>query len=219
MKHKIELLILDLDGVVVSSESTHSLVYSRIREECAQGQSVLAKNTVGASSVQVYQSLLDACPPYPETAQELSVRHYREVWQELWQSKRATAEPGLKELLAEAQKLGISYAVASCSPGWFVEQCLSAVGILDDTKTIVAGDSGFPVKPAPDIYLEVLRRTGVSPQNALAIEDSSAGSQAANRAEIPCIGYHNPDTGIQDLSAADWQVDRLCEAMDILRGL
>lgn len=207
-----------MDGVVVSSESTHSLIYDRIRADCAQGHAVQTKCTVGVSSVLVYQTLLDACPPYAATAQELSDRHYREVWQELQSSGRAAAEPGLGELLAAAKALGIPYAVASCSPRWFVERCLSAAGILDNAVTVVAGDCGLPVKPEPDIYLEVLRRTGLAPEQALAVEDSRSGTLAAKRAGIPCAAYRNPDTGAQDLSAAVWQVDRLQEVARLLRG-
>lgn len=214
-----KLLILDMDGVVVSSESTHSLIYERIREDCAQGQPVQTKSTVGVSSVQVYQTLLDACPPCAVTAQELSARHYREVWQELQSSGRAAAEPGLKELLAAAKALGIPYAVASCSPRWFVEKCLAAAGILENAVTVVAGDCGLPVKPEPDIYLEVLCRTGIAPEQALAVEDSRSGTLAAKRAGIPCAAYRNPDTGVQELSAAVWQVDELREIEEILRGL
>lgn len=218
MSGKTKLLILDMDGVVVSSESTHGLVYSRIHADCARGQPVQPTIAVGISSVQVYQNLLDACPPCAATARELSERHYREVWQELQSSGKAAAEPGLHELLAAAKELGIPYAVASCSPGWFVEKCLDAAGILEGAVTVVAGDCGLPVKPEPDIYLEVLRRTGVGAECALAVEDSRSGTLAAAGAKIPCAAYRNPDTGAQDLSAALWQVDDLKKVADILRG-
>lgn len=42
-------------------------------------------------------------------------------------------------------------------------------------------------KPAPDIFLKVLEKTETLPQEALILEDSEAGIQAAFSAGIPVI--------------------------------
>ena len=42
-------------------------------------------------------------------------------------------------------------------------------------------------KPAPDIYLEAARRLGVDPACAFAVEDSDAGTLAANRAGMSVL--------------------------------
>ena len=48
-----------------------------------------------------------------------------------------------------------------------------------------------------------LKELGVSPQETVVVEDSCFGSQAAKAAGIPCVGYLNPHSGNQDLSAAN----------------
>lgn len=44
-------------------------------------------------------------------------------------------------------------------------------------------------KPDPAIYLHVLEKHGVKPEECVAIEDSMSGATAAVRAKIPLIGY------------------------------
>lgn len=44
-------------------------------------------------------------------------------------------------------------------------------------------------KPNPAVYLHVLEKHGVKPEECVAIEDSMSGATAAVRAKIPLIGY------------------------------
>ena len=58
-------------------------------------------------------------------------------------------------------------------------------------------------KPAPDIFLEALKEMGVSPKEAVIVEDSCNGCLAAKAAKTACVGYVNLHSGRQDLSSAD----------------
>ena len=66
-------------------------------------------------------------------------------------------------------------------------------------------------KPAPDVYLKVLELTGVNAEEAVAVEDSRAGIEAAKAAGIFCYGYDNPTSGMQDISKADQQIKSIRE--------
>jgi beta-phosphoglucomutase-like phosphatase (HAD superfamily) len=61
------------------------------------------------------------------------------------------------------------------------------------------------VKPAPDPYLEALRRFNATPSEALAIEDSSRGLAAAISAGISCVVIRNSFTASQDFTGA-WRL-------------
>lgn len=52
---------------------------------------------------------------------------------------------------------------------------------------MVFGDEVENGKPAPDIFLKACEKIGVSPDEAIVIEDSVLGATAANRAGIRCI--------------------------------
>ena len=53
--------------------------------------------------------------------------------------------------------------------------------------TVCAGDDVAAKKPAPDIYLLALSRLACSPENAIAVEDSRHGIQAALAAGLRCL--------------------------------
>lgn len=52
---------------------------------------------------------------------------------------------------------------------------------------------------------------GISPEDAIAVEDSKAGVKAAKAAGIFCFGYQNPTSGSQNLQQADCQIRHLRE--------
>ncbi len=60
-------------------------------------------------------------------------------------------------------------------------------------------------KPYPDPYLAALRRFDAEPDEAIAIEDSSRGLQAAHNAGLDCIIIKNRFTSSQDFSKV-WKV-------------
>ena len=72
---------------------------------------------------------------------------------------------------------------------------------------MVSADTLDKPKPAPDVFLYAAQELGLSPDECIIIEDSQNGVLAAKAAGIPCVGYINPDSGDQDLSAADILVE------------
>lgn len=74
-------------------------------------------------------------------------------------------------------------------------------------------------KPEPDIFLKAAELLGVAPEDCIVIEDSSHGITAAKKACMRSIAYRNPNSGSQDLSASDYIVDSMAEALDILKTL
>lgn len=79
-------------------------------------------------------------------------------------------------------------AVASNSPRALLDTALLRGGLQDRFEFSVAADEVEHPKPAPDIYLVVCDRLGVSPSKALAFEDSSTGLASATRAGLRTVG-------------------------------
>lgn len=96
--------------------------------------------------------------------------------------------PGAVELIAELRGVGRPMAVASNSERRLVDLALSGSRLTDSFGAIVASDEVPNSKPAPDLYLEACRRLGVSPEEAVAVEDSPRGSAAARAAGLFVIG-------------------------------
>jgi putative hydrolase of the HAD superfamily len=100
--------------------------------------------------------------------------------------------------------------LASNSPRRLVDAALETANLTDAFDTIVTSDDAAH-KPAPDIYLLACERLGVSPGEALALEDSASGVAAAKAAGLTCIAV--PQFAEIDVSAADRVIDSLEELL------
>lgn len=119
-------------------------------------------------------------------------------------------QPGVEALLEQARTSGLGIAVASSSTHGWVDRLLEGHGLLHRFDAIVCReDVGGRAKPAPDLYLEALRRLGVAPAAAIAFEDSTTGALAARRAGIRCVAVPTAITRTQDFSHADLIVPSL----------
>jgi HAD superfamily hydrolase (TIGR01509 family) len=98
--------------------------------------------------------------------------------------------PGVERAINAAVARGQRLAIATTTSRLSVNALLSATLGRNGTKlfgAIVAGDEVCQKKPAPDVYLEVLRCLGLPNFECLAIEDSRNGFLAASRAGIPVL--------------------------------
>ena len=99
--------------------------------------------------------------------------------------------PGILELLAALSARGVPAAIASSAPARWVLPAAERVGVSGRFQAIVAGDQVAHRKPAPDVYLEAVRRLGVEPADAAAIEDSEPGLRSAKAAGLRVIAVPN----------------------------
>lgn len=115
-------------------------------------------------------------------------------------------------------RTGVAKLVSLCLAsgiklGWCTSTSLSNVGSIqsalagqlpfDRFDTVVTIDKIGRVKPASDAYLYALAQLGISPDEAVAIEDSPVSITAAKAAGIFCIATPGATTQDQDFSSAD----------------
>jgi HAD superfamily hydrolase (TIGR01509 family) len=123
------------------------------------------------------------------------------------------ARPGAVELMRGLREMDdVRLGLASNSPRRLVDAALATAAMADAFDAIVTSDDVEHPKPAPDIYLLVCERLGVSPTDALALEDSASGVAAAKAAGLTCIGV--PQYAETDVSAADRVIDSLEELLE-----
>jgi HAD superfamily hydrolase (TIGR01509 family) len=95
--------------------------------------------------------------------------------------------PGMEGWLTEAADAGFCTAVASSSDVAWVRRHLSRAGVLHCFDVIAGGDEVRQHKPAPDTYQLALTRLGLTGSQAVAVEDTAHGVDAANAAGLACI--------------------------------
>jgi len=215
--NKIRLVVFDLDGVIIDSEWAHEEAKTNIRAELGAKGSIDLAAFTGRSNRVFWRTTLDEAGLVGDV-DELVRRQFAYVMKAL-ERARQPETPGLTTLLRFLRERGIGIAVSSGSEEYFIRGILRLLNIEEYFGVIVTGNDMVELKPAPDIYLAALRRSGVSACNAIVIEDSKAGCQAAQAAGMPCIGYTAGGRNPQDLSRADYRIARMDDARRIILAL
>lgn len=128
--------------------------------------------------------------------------------------------PGADTLVRAARQGGVLVGMATGSPRRWIDPLLDRNGLLGAFDAIACGEDVEENKPAPDVYHHVLRALVVEPREAIALEDSPAGIEAAQRAGLFCVVVRHSISAHWDLSAADLIIDRFADlTVTSLRGL
>ncbi len=206
----MKALIFDLDGVIVDTESCDWMTWRDVfREHGAELPYEKWTDWLG-----VPYADCDCCATL-ERYLGRSIDH-EAIAKEAKQRYRAFAfsqpvMPGVVQYLDTADELGLKTAVASSSTRDWLEGHLNRLGLLgrfDVTRCFSEVERG---KPAPDVYLAALHALGVSPREAIALEDSPNGIRAAKAAGLFCVAVPNMATKTLDFSEADLRIDGLME--------
>jgi HAD superfamily hydrolase (TIGR01509 family) len=131
-------------------------------------------------------------PPEPAAQAALLERWHRrktEIYAARVAAGHIAARPGVTRLIDAALAAGWGVAVASASAEPAVRAVLAHVvgAARAERMVVLAGEIVARKKPAPDIYHLALERLGVDAGDALVVEDSTQGVQAAVAAGVRCV--------------------------------
>jgi HAD superfamily hydrolase (TIGR01509 family) len=185
----IEAVVFDLDGVLIDSEPVweqvrRALVADRGGHWASDAQTKLMGMSTPEWARYLSEDLGVGLPP-SEVASIVVDRmaaSYREHLPLL---------PGAVEAvrrLAARWPLGL----ASSAPAALIETVLQSAGLRPEFQVTMSTEQVPRGKPAPDIYLAVAERLGVTPASCAAVEDSSNGLRSAAAAGLRVIAIPRP---------------------------
>ena len=210
------ILIFDMDGVLINSEALH---YRLWKEIFAENGVELAfehyKGSIGSSDDLLMEIVLDACGRDFRGRDDLMAQ-FETAKRNYIDQKGLPEIDGVRETLDALRRRGHRMAVASSSPQAYIRLCTAKVGIAQHFEVLFSGEQVPRTKPAPDVFLAAAAAMGAAPEDCTVIEDSRNGTLAAKAAGMRCIGFVNPDSGDQDLSAADVLIHRFDTLLDVL---
>lgn len=198
----LKALIFDFDGLILDTELPEYHVWREyFRENGADLPLTEWLKCVGAS--------FEVFNPYTYLEQQTGRQFDRTAIQARLEAKsralilQQPTLPGVKELITAARRAGLRLAVASSSTEEWVAGHLTRLEIFPCFDSVCTGSHVKQVKPAPDVYQLALDRLGVRANEAVALEDSANGVQAAKQAGLFCIAVPNTLTNGLDFSNAD----------------
>lgn len=120
--------------------------------------------------------------------------------------------PGVETCLADAKRLGLKIGLASSSDRPWVAGFLDKFNLLHHFEAISTMEDVERVKPAPDLYIRTLDLLGVAGREAVAVEDSLNGLNAALAAGMHCIVVPNAVTGDLPFAGESLRLKSLADA-------
>lgn len=199
----ITTVIFDMDGVLFNSEPIHYKVWKQLfAEEGLEIDFEHYKGCIGSTVKRLFELMLEGYGRDFFNDTSLPNR-FHEAKGKYLKENGIPIIPGVKELLTALKEKGYRLAIASSSPQAYIELCTKKTGIFEYFDVLFSAERVARPKPAPDVFLAAARQMNVSPEECLVVEDSENGSRAAKAAGMYCMGFYNPDSGNQDLSAAD----------------
>ena len=184
-------VVFDCDGVLMDTERA----WARVQKRVAAGFGVeldarTERQLMGLSATDIAEFVAErARGAHGESSAPAVETVYRALVDTEAEVVGAVLEPlpgAVETVKAFARRVPV--AVASNSTSAILDRKLQAVGLTDTLQTWVSAEDVPRGKPAPDIYEEAVRRLGVAPEDALAVEDSPTGSTAAERAGLWVLG-------------------------------
>ncbi|ANY75933.1 phosphatase [Paenibacillus ihbetae] len=206
----IQAFIFDMDGVIIDSEPLHFEVDIQVMKDFGASitQEQLEKY-VGMTNPEMWKLIREEYHLQRTVSEIIDYQLSNKI--KILTAREMEPIDGIRELLADLKASGIPVGIASSSPPVFIKAVLDKFGLLDAFNCIVSGEEVERGKPAPDVYLKAAELLGVEPASCMVLEDARHGIAAAKAAGMQCIGYVNPNSGNQDLSAADYVVRSIAE--------
>lgn len=185
----IRAVIFDFDGLILDTESAEFGAVTAVYHE--EGATLpLAEWAKGIGTLGGFDPFAYLCS---QIGRQLDEQEFRQRWRAQYSERMQTIapRPGVSDYLQNAQSLGLAIGLASSSPRSWVEGYLQELGLRTFFSCVKTADDVLQVKPDPALYVAACADLGVSPDEAVAFEDSPNGALAALRAGLYCIAVPN----------------------------
>ncbi|GGW80209.1 HAD family hydrolase [Alteromonas halophila] len=195
-------ILFDHDGTLIDSERTHFELWQAIARE------------QGVTIDHDFYCRVMAGIPVKQNAQDLVSHFSLSVGADVLAEKKYAAMrdflatqafplmPGAKAVIQASVEAGYTLAIVTGGSGLSVRRTIEKHGLDGLFSTVVAAEDVVRSKPAPDCYNLALKQLKFSSEQAIAVEDTVHGMQAALAAKLRCVAIPGDYSDGQDFSAA-----------------
>ena len=207
----LQAVLFDHDGTLIDSEVVHFGLWQKILKPYGIALTEQYYNDVMAG-VPTPQNGIDVVRDFNLSidAQQLASAK-SQLTEEHLHEQPFPLMPFAKETLTLCHKLGLRIAIVTGGSKYSVERTLSCYGFAEWVECVVAVEDVENSKPAPDCYLKALDIMGLSAAQAIAVEDTEHGLNAAVAAGLKCVAIPTSQSAGHNFSAATAQYRDLSE--------
>lgn len=187
--------IFDLDGVIVDTAKYHFLAWQKLSQELGieftPEHNELLKGVSRVRSLDIILELGDINASQEDKDKWL-IQKNEDYLSYLVAIDESEILPGVLTILHYLKDNNQLIALGSASKN--ARPILEKTGILALFDVIVDGNDVSNAKPDPEVFLQAAKKLNVSNENSIVFEDSVAGIQAANFANMTSIGIGEATT-------------------------
>jgi HAD superfamily hydrolase (TIGR01509 family) len=181
----IKALLIDLDGTLVDSTPALYQVYLNFLAHYGhEGNKEEFQSLIGPSIDEIVV-ILQKKYNLKGSHHDLSMMYISFLMMQGFQGTELF--PGAKQVLKIAKDRGIKLGIVTSGTQSLTKICLDPLQIYQEFDVIVTSEDVAKAKPSPEIYQAALQKLQVKPDEAIAIEDSSAGISAAKAAGLKIL--------------------------------
>jgi HAD superfamily hydrolase (TIGR01509 family) len=199
----LKAVIFDMDGVIIDSEPLHHKAYHKMFEDVnVNVSSELYESLTGKSTLNVCKQICDIfkLKESPETLVAIKRKHYEYIFNN---DKDFDLIDGVLDLIKDYHANGLTLVLASSASMPSIERIFKRFHLNPYFKAKLSGADLKASKPHPEIFINAAKASGFSKEECIVIEDSTNGIQAANSANIFCIGFDSVHSKNQDYTTAN----------------
>lgn len=184
-------IIFDMDGVLIDSERQSNEGWLWAAGQLGVDMPIWLIDSFKGASAELcckffddyYKGVID----YWE-AKELRTQYVYKIRE----TEGIPVKKGVKDIFEYIRNNGLKCAVATSTRRESAEKTLHEIEVWDYLDAVVYGDEVEHGKPEPDIFLRAAKAIGISPSEAVVVEDSINGIKAGYAAGMRVV--HIPDT-------------------------
>ncbi|WP_272149594.1 beta-phosphoglucomutase [Tenacibaculum aiptasiae] len=186
--------IFDLDGVIVDTAKYHFLAWKKLANDIGidftETQNEQLKGVSRVRSLEKILSWGNKTIPEDEFM-ELMAKKNNDYLSYIAKMDESEILPDVPKVLNYLKKEDQPISLGSASKN--ARQILKKVNLISGFNAIVDGNDVSKAKPDPEVFLNAAKSLEMIPQNCIVFEDSLAGVQAANNANMISIGIGDKD--------------------------
>lgn len=201
-------IVFDLDGVIVSTDEFHYLAWKAIADqEKIPFDPVINNRLRGVGRMESLSIILEKAPREYSVQERLNLAEeknkiYRNYLQRITPYFVASE---VRETLETLKRNYLSLAVASGSKN--APLILDKAGLRPYFSCVIDGSMIIHSKPDPEVFLKAASGLGILPKNAIVVEDSDVGIEAAKKGGFFAAGIstakNNPNADFHLSSFAE----------------